>query len=114
MGKANPYWSISCYQCHDKKCPECGKIRLGVVKGVTDDNYNLTCANCKKQKLSDTVNGFCEECLFEYKTNYCICSFRAAGAKKKCSICERVLQGFRLYCRDCFVSFYGKTLPEFP
>jgi hypothetical protein len=78
-----------------------------VVKGIADSSSNLTCANCQKQKLSDTVNNFCEECLFEYKTDYCICGFRAAGAKKVCAICSTILLGFRLYCGNCFASIYG-------
>lgn len=108
LGEANPYWSVACYQCSDKNCPECSKIRLGVVKGLADDNSNLTCVNCQKQGLGDTVNGFCEECLFEYKTDYCVCGFRAAGTKKNCSICGTILPGFRLYCGNCFASLYGE------
>ncbi len=110
MGEANPYWSVACYNCSGKKCPQCGKKRLGVVKGVADDNFSLTCANCKKQRLGDTVSGFCEECLFECKTDYCICDFHAVGVGKNCSMCGRVFQGFKLYCSDCFTSLYSEKL----
>jgi hypothetical protein len=80
----------TCYICGlMDKCPKCKKRKINVAETtqhlVTKKLANpedLKCSKCEsKQKeiLKITSKYYCDECLFNNKTEYCVCDFGGEG-----------------------------------
>jgi len=106
-------------------CPKCGKRKIGVVQTTRHlipkklvNPEDLRCFKCGNRdgEISDfhasrlSYRYCCEECLFNGKTENCICDFGGKG-ERKCTVCGETFE-FKSLCGNCFQIFSNKEAQE--
>ena len=116
-----------CWDCKDKKCPNCDKAKMGIIRAVVngDNEKSLICQACEN-KVKVTFNGVCDRCVvFDKKLNGCACDLVVGEKIKldsrkrlKCSACSKEFAP-EFYCDNCVGHKYslleaGKGKPSPP